>query len=106
LISSVCLEDVRPDAGPIFCYPGSHTIPPYQSSTNGANAEMEMSACRAYLANEIAARGLAKTALVGLAGDVFLWHSQLLHGGLPVRNASLTRKSLLTRYARKQDVHK
>jgi ectoine hydroxylase-related dioxygenase (phytanoyl-CoA dioxygenase family) len=105
VVSSICLEDLHPDAGPLFYYPGSHTIPPYKFSHGGIHAiESEMSACRAYLESEIASRGLRKTAFLGAAGDVFLWHAQLLHGGLPVRNWTRTRKSLVTHYWRKQDV--
>jgi len=91
VVTSICLEDVHPDAGPLFYYPGSHTIPPF-------TVETEMSSCHTYLASQIAARGLAKTAFVGVAGDVFLGHSHLLYGGLPARNSTRTRKSLLARY--------
>lgn len=103
--SFMCLEDLHPDAGPLFFYPGSHTVPPYQFSQGATLAiEIEMSSRRAYIESEVAARGLLKTAFVGTAGDVFLSHPQLLHGGLPIRNWALTRKSLVTRYWRRQDV--
>ncbi len=104
LVSSLCLEDVRPGAGPLFFYPGSHTIPPFKfSSSDPRTVEAEMNACRAYLENEVATRSLWKTAFMGVAGDTLLLHPQLLHGGLPVRNPALTCKSMLTQYGRRQD---
>jgi phytanoyl-CoA hydroxylase len=105
IVSSICLEDIHRDAGPLFYYPGSHTIPPYKFSHGGIHAiEAEMGPCRAYIDNEIAQRGSPKTAFLGMAGDVFLWHAQLLHGGLPIRSWEQTRKSLVTHYWRRQDV--
>ncbi len=104
-VSSICLEDIHVGAGPLFYYPGSHLIPPYTFSHGGIHAiEAEMPACRTYLESEIAARGLQKTAFLGAAGDVFVWHAQLLHGGLQILDPSLTRKSLVTHYWRMQDV--
>jgi len=31
-------------------------------------------------------------------GDVFLWHGMLVHGGSPVKNPALTRKSMVIHY--------
>jgi phytanoyl-CoA hydroxylase len=105
VVSSICLEDIHADAGPLFYYPGSHLIPPYKFSHGGINAiEAEMGACRAHIDQEIAARGLQKTAFLGSAGDVFLWHAQLLHGGMQIRDTARTRKSLVTHYWRMKDV--
>lgn len=104
-VSSICLEDIHVNAGPLFYYPGSHLIPPYRFSHGGIHAiEAEMDACRSYLEKEIASRGLQKTAFLGVAGDVFLWHAQLLHGGMQIRDSARTRKSLVTHYWRMKDV--
>ena len=104
-VSSICLEDVHPDAGPLFYYPGSHLIPPYTFSHGGIHAvEAEMEACRAYVNKEIADRGLQTSAFLGSAGDVFIWHAQLLHGGKQIKDPARTRKSLVTHYWRMKDV--
>ncbi len=105
VVSFICLEDIDAASGPIFYYPGSQEIPPYKFSHGGIHAiEAEMDSCRAYVEEEVTRRGLQKTAFLGSAGDVFLWHSQLLHGGLPILDRARTRKSLVTHYWRMKDV--
>jgi phytanoyl-CoA hydroxylase len=105
VVSFICLEDIHYDAGPLFYYPGSHSIPPYKFSHGGIHViESEMDSCREYLDREIAARGLHKSAFLGSTGDVFLWHAQLLHGGMQIRDRARTRKSLVTHYWRMTDL--
>ena len=31
-------------------------------------------------------------------GDVFIWHANLIHGGSPIKDHSLTRKSMVIHY--------
>jgi SAM-dependent methyltransferase/ectoine hydroxylase-related dioxygenase (phytanoyl-CoA dioxygenase family) len=98
-VASLCLEDVDPQAGPLFYYPGSHRIPPYRFSHGGLNAvDAEMPACREYIDAEIAKRGLRRETFVGRKGDVFLWHCQLLHGGTQIDDPARTRRSLVVHY--------
>jgi ectoine hydroxylase-related dioxygenase (phytanoyl-CoA dioxygenase family) len=101
VVTSICLEDVRPDAGPLTYYPGSHQIPPYRFS-NGALAAVpdEMDEATEYAYREIAARGLEAVDFHGRKGDVFIWHEQLYHGGRKIADPSLTRRSLVTHYWR------
>lgn len=104
-VSSICLEEAHPDAGPLVYYPGSHKIPPYRFSHGGIHAvNEEMPACRAYVEEQIRKRKIPKQQFLGKAGDVFLWHGQLLHGGSGIKNPALTRKTLVTHYWRVQDV--
>lgn len=106
-VSSICLEDVHPDAGPLTYYPGSHKIPPYRFSHGGIHAVSgEMPACRAYVERQIQQAGLTREEFPGKAGDVFLWHGQLLHGGSPIHEPTRTRKTLVTHYWRARDVPK
>lgn len=104
-VSSICLEDVRPDAGPLVYYAGSHKIEPYRFSHGGIHAvDAEMPACRAYLEEQLKNGNYERKEFVGKAGDVFLWHGQLLHGGTGIKDLSRTRKTLVTHYWRAQDV--
>lgn len=98
-------DDVDADNGPLVYYPGSHRIPPYRFS-DGRLIEKreERPLCDAYLDREVAARGLLPTEFHGKAGDVFIWHAQLLHGGRPIRDMTRTRKSLVVHYWRSCDV--
>jgi phytanoyl-CoA hydroxylase len=98
-VASICLEDTDPEAGPLFYYPGSHLIPPYVFSHDHPDAVAEeMPACNAYLERELAQRGLQRKLLLGRKGDVFIWHCQLLHGGMPIVAAEKTRASLVVHY--------
>jgi len=104
-VSSICLEDVHPDAGPLTYYPGSHRIPPYRFSHGGIHAvKEELPESRAYMENKIREAGLKREEFMGKAGDVFLWHGQLLHGGSHINEPSRTRKTLVTHYWRAEDV--
>jgi phytanoyl-CoA hydroxylase len=86
-------------------YAGSHKIPPYRFSDGRLNEKAdEMPQCRAYLEREIAERGLKVQEFRGQAGDVLLWHAQLLHGGTAIRDMSKTRRSLVVHYWRAGDL--
>jgi len=103
--SWIALENGSPDAGPLRYYPGSHRIPPYLFSTGKMDAvDAEMPAYTDYMARAIQQRGLSAQTFVPSIGDVFLWHSQLFHGGEAIRNPALTRRSLVTHYWRAQDI--
>jgi ectoine hydroxylase-related dioxygenase (phytanoyl-CoA dioxygenase family) len=104
-VSSICLEDVRPEAGPLLYYPGSHKIPPYRFSHGGIHAiQEEMPACYAYLQEQLKKTNAERQEFLGKAGDVFIWHGQLLHAGSPIKDLSYTRKTLVTHYWREKDV--
>jgi ectoine hydroxylase-related dioxygenase (phytanoyl-CoA dioxygenase family) len=36
--------------------------------------------------------------LIAKKGDVLIWHANLIHGGAPIRNKALTRKSMVVHY--------
>jgi ectoine hydroxylase-related dioxygenase (phytanoyl-CoA dioxygenase family) len=99
------LEDVRPGSGAIQYYPGSHEIPPYRFSHGQIWAiQAEMDAFDRYVESEIASRGLEPVQFHPRRGDAFIWHAQLYHGGSPIADRTLTRKSLVAHYWRAQDV--
>lgn len=103
--ASISLDTVDETNGPIFFYPGSHKIPPYRFSDGRLNMiDAEYAACRTYLDEEIAKRGLEPIRFAGGPGDVFIWHGQLLHGGSPIRDFSKTRNSLVVHYWRTEDI--
>lgn len=104
-VSSVCLEDVHPDAGPLVYYPGSHKIPPYRFPTGGFAALQDgTERSTFYVYGAIKKAGLQREQFLGKAGDVFLWHGQLVHGGSDIKQPSRTRRTLVTHYWRAADV--
>jgi ectoine hydroxylase-related dioxygenase (phytanoyl-CoA dioxygenase family) len=101
----IALEDGSMDSGPLRYYAGSHKIPAYRFSNGGTAAvDAEMPQFRDYMTRELEQRGIKGEIFVPKSGDVFIWHSQLFHGGVPIKDPSLTRKSLVTHYWRAQDV--
>ncbi len=95
----IALEDVSPDAGPLYYYPGSHKIEPYIFSDGGrSQLDGEQAVWQEYIDREIQKRKLKPHPLSAAKGDVFIWHSDLLHGGNPRANPALTRKTLISHY--------
>ncbi|HYF49429.1 MAG TPA: phytanoyl-CoA dioxygenase family protein [Planctomycetota bacterium] len=101
----IALETCAPEAGPLRYYPGSHMIPPYRFSTGrmtSVNAEMDQ--YRRYMMDEVQKRGLKEEIFCAKKGDVLIWHSQLFHGGAPIKDPTRTRKSLVTHYFKASDM--
>lgn len=103
--SWIALEDCLAEAGPLRYYPGSHKIPPFRFSNGQITAVTdEMDHYDRYMEEQVQARGLTCESFLGRAGDVFLWHSQLLHGGERIMEIARTRRSLVTHYWRARDI--
>ena len=103
--SWIALEDCHPDAGPLRYYPGSHKIKPFVFSTGSLHfVDSEMGKYREYMERELERLKLKEEVFCAKTGDVFIWHSQLFHGGSPINDSSRTRKSLVTHYFRAQDL--
>lgn len=103
--ANIALDPMNADNGPFVYYPASHKIPPYRFSHGRLNiVDSEAADCSAYLQSEVERRGLKPQAFSCEPGDVFLWHAQLLHGGMPIKDISLTRNSLVVHYWRSGDM--
>jgi ectoine hydroxylase-related dioxygenase (phytanoyl-CoA dioxygenase family) len=102
IVTSICLENVAPEAGPVAYVPKSHLIPPFRNSsgTTHARDKQELDIANRYYQAQIAERGLPVEHFCGSEGDVLIWHEQLVHGGSEINDFSLTRKSLVTHYWR------
>lgn len=95
----IALEDVRPGAGPLRLYPRSHLIPPFTFSDGSRHAvEAEMPQWATFMQRELEARGLEPESVHARAGDLVLWHADLLHGAEPIAAEAPTRKSLVGHY--------
>jgi hypothetical protein len=102
----IALEEVSPDAGPLRYYPGSHKIPPFLFSHGKTDSiPEEMPDFWKYISRELDQRGLRPSMFVAQAGDVLIWHAQLLHGGYPIRDSRRTRKTLVAHYFRAHDYY-
>ncbi len=100
----IAMEDVHPDAGPLFYYPGSHRIKKFDWG-NGLfltpESRMHEGDFARFLEQQCAESGLQREVFYPKKGDVFFWHAALAHGGSPVVNPALTRKSYVTHYSSK-----
>ena len=107
LATWIALEDVNDLNGPLIYYPKSHKIKPYIFSNNRTIAlNNEMKGFDNFINNEISKKNLKPRKLFAKAGDVFIWHSQLYHGGAKIIDDKITRKSIVTHYFEEKDCNK
>lgn len=100
----IALEDIHPDCGPLVYVPGSHRLPYYEV----APGEYMFDAHRmgpevvekgmAWEEEQQRRHGLEPRLLTVRRGEVLLWHASLRHGGAPVKDERLTRKSFVVHY--------
>jgi ectoine hydroxylase len=99
----VALEDIDPDAGPVFYYPASHRLPYVMTEDlgieNGGLVTPDKDpAYYEKIERLVADSGLEPVEFTASAGDVLVWHANLLHGGRPVRRAAASRRSMVAHY--------
>jgi phytanoyl-CoA hydroxylase len=98
----VALEDASVDAGPLFYWDGSHrAVPKYVFDDGSVLAEGDGEHVRAferYLGTTCRERGLERLIFTPRKGDLLIWHSALVHGGMPRNDPSLTRRSIVSHY--------
>ena len=99
----VAMEDVGPDAGPLFYYPGSHRWPVMSNALIGRRGfgEKVASAQDPYGPAWHAlceAHGMQQEAFHARKGQALIWSANLLHGGSRQLDSRLTRWSQVTHY--------
>ena len=102
----IACEDIHADSGPLMYYPGSHKLPYYLSHEVGidvAEFQQRSYACYAekyepFIQKVLKERALPREYLIAQKGDVLFWHHNLIHGGSPIKNPALSRKSLVCHY--------
>jgi hypothetical protein len=98
----IALEDVAPDSGELVVYPGSHRLPRLRAADLGlAKVDTDYST---YVTFDRAIQALihqheCTPALYRpKAGEILIWHENLIHGGSPRKNRELSRKSIVSHY--------
>jgi len=100
----IALEDVRPGSGELVYLPRSHRLEDhrFEGGSKSWNRERDGEAGQerfhAALLARAAQRGLAPATFLPAKGDVLFWSADLAHGGTPIRDARLTRRSLVCHY--------
>lgn len=98
----IALEDVQPGSGPLFYYPGSHTIQKFDFGNgiffNGESTHNPDDFAN-YLDKVCQDKGLKRETLLIKKGDLLIWHAALAHGGDAIRAEAQTRKSYVCHYS-------
>ena len=100
----IALEDIHPDSGPLFYYPGSHKLPYLLNddfenySTKFMLGNKDYSDYEDVTEDILMKSDFEKKIFLPKKGDVLIWHANLIHGGMPVVNPTLTRKSMVVHY--------
>lgn len=100
----IALEDVSIENGPLFYYPGSHKLPFLLNSDYNEGSTLLTLGKREYADYEDALQEIVeeqhfqKETFLAKKGDVLIWHANLVHGGAPILNNALTRKSMVIHY--------
>ena len=102
----IALEDIHPDSGPLTYYPGSHRLPYIFARDVGITLDdFATTGYQRYhelyepaVANAVSAAGLAPRYFEARAGDVLLWHANIVHAGSARRDPRRSRKALVCHY--------
>jgi ectoine hydroxylase len=100
----IALEDIDADSGPLFYYPGSHKLPYVlkEDYTHGGNYFLhgtnDYQKYEKAIATLIERNSFEQKVFLAKAGDAFVWHANILHGGSPIVNPALTRKSMVLHF--------
>lgn len=98
----LALEDITEENGPLFYYPGSHNWPALYNTEVGFH-QTEKTAPHYYRFPEAwdqyaKKMGVEKHFFFARKGQCLFWASNLVHGGSPQKNPTLTRMSQVTHY--------
>jgi len=98
----VALMDINPDSGPVFYYEGSHKLPPFNMQDFGLDDRSKHPLNYAKYQDIMTATmkklGFEYREAMLKRGEVFIWSSNLIHGGPPAKDPNLLRLSQVTHY--------
>lgn len=100
----VALEDIKPGSGEFFYYPGSHKLKYIMNNDFNAGKNFLIQTedlhekYESKIAQIIEETNLKAEVFLPKKGDIFIWHTNLIHGSLAKKESSLTRKSLIMHY--------
>ncbi|MFC3440465.1 phytanoyl-CoA dioxygenase family protein [Sphingobium rhizovicinum] len=96
----IALEDIVAGSGELMYAPGSHRLPDWQFGGDKKHWNPELDGMETHgqwavwLEDQArAGRGVGR--FLARKGDILVWHADLAHGGSPVADPALTRRSLV-----------
>ncbi len=93
-------EDIALNAGPLFFYPRSHRLPYALAADVGISpqepdrAEQYREKYIPHIQRVVAESGVKREVFLAKKGDVLIWHHNMLHGGSPILDDSVTRRAM------------
>jgi hypothetical protein len=104
----IALEDVVPDSGELFVYPGSHKTPRLLAGDLGLEkVDTDYSSYvkfDAEIGRLVEAGGYTREVYRPKAGQILVWHENLIHGGSRRADRDRTRLSIVSHYFAKGSV--
>jgi hypothetical protein len=97
----VALEETSATNGPLFYYPRSHRQEEFNYFDIGIEAEgdyVEYPKYEDFMEEFMEAKGYQRQEIHMKKGDVLIWSSNLVHGGMPITGGNVTRWSQVTHY--------
>lgn len=97
----VALEETNAANGPLFYYPGSHRQQEFNYFHLGIEAEKnyaEYPRYESFMEDFMATQGYQRQEMHLQKGDVLIWSSNLVHGGMPITGGNVTRWSQVSHY--------
>lgn len=98
----VALEDVVPDSGELFVYPGSHRLPRLLAADLNLPKVREDYSPYARFDDEVerllVLGGFERKVYRPRKGEILVWHENLVHGGSRRENLTQTRISVVSHY--------
>lgn len=97
----IALEDVKIGSGELAYVPGSHRFPDFNFGDgrkhwdSGRDGQDVHAQWTEWIKEETRSRNLNVQTFQAKKGDIFIWHADLVHGGSPVADPTLTRQSLV-----------
>ncbi len=93
----VALEDVGPENGPLFYYPGSHKLPVVTPYDLGQTVDdFDYAAYEDFQESLMETMGYRPVEFHARKGDVLIWSSNIVHGGRAIAAPGSTRRSQVT----------
>ncbi|QEM12151.1 phytanoyl-CoA dioxygenase family protein [Mucilaginibacter rubeus] len=98
----VALEDINDENGPLFYYPGSHRLPEYNFAQIKENATSNnydnYNEYEDFIEEIVKVSPFERKIFHAKKGDMLIWSSNILHGGMPVLKEGSSRWSQVTHY--------